>query len=99
MSNKENQEELMQGMKAILKEALKPTGISSTSANQVSEKFIQTLRHLWGGSLIYITKGHRINIEERNKKIRSEVNGTNHCELSRRHDVSMQYVYKLLRNS
>ena len=68
-------------------------GVELALAKQVA----QHLSAHWGGQLLYIPKNHFGKLDERDKEIWAAFNGHNHAELARRYDLTMQQVYKILK--
>ena len=56
------------------------------------------MRHHWGGQIIYFPKGLSLDALSRDMQLYAEFNGTNHADLARKYDLSLQQVYARLRH-
>ncbi|MDG4949149.1 transcriptional regulator [Actinobacillus equuli subsp. haemolyticus] len=70
---------------------------SEEDAKNFAIKMAQTIAKNWGGEVIYIPRNIGLLLSERDKKIYDEFNGTNHRELARKYNVSMQWVYAIVK--
>ncbi|MDD0823738.1 Mor transcription activator family protein [Mannheimia sp. AT1] len=66
-------------------------------AKQVGIDIAQRIAQNWGGEVIYIPRNLLMALNERDMKIYEEFNGNNHRELARKYNVSMQWVYKIVK--
>ncbi|STZ74810.1 Mor transcription activator family protein [Bergeriella denitrificans] len=53
----------------------------------------------WGGQLLYIPKNHLGKLDERDAEIWRRFDGKNHAELAREFDLTMQQIYKIVRDA
>lgn len=51
----------------------------------------------WGGEVIYIPRNLVLLLNERDRKIFNEFKDTNHRELTRKYNVSMQWIYQIVK--
>jgi Mor family transcriptional regulator len=51
----------------------------------------------WGGQNIYFPMGLSYKLSQRDQAIYNEFNGINHSELARKHHVSLQWIYKIVK--
>lgn len=66
-------------------------------AKQIGIDIAQKMAQNWGGEVIYIPRNLLMALNERDMKIYEEFNGNNHRELARKYNVSMQWVYKIVK--
>lgn len=66
-------------------------------AKQIGIDIAQKMAQNWGGEVIYIPRNLLMALNERDMKIYNEFNGNNHRELARKYNVSMQWVYKIVK--
>lgn len=71
--------------------------IDKQTATAVSKKLSQHLSNNWGGQLIYFPKNQGGKLDERDKQIYAEFNGKNHFELSKKYDLAVQQIYKIVK--
>lgn len=72
-------------------------GLDQDKAEQLGREIADRMAAHWGGQIIYVPMGLYIGLSRRDKQIYDEFNGTNHSELARKHDVSLQWIYKIVR--
>lgn len=66
-------------------------------AKQIGIDIAQKMAQNWGGEVIYIPRNLLMVLNERDMQIYNEFNGNNHRELARKYNVSMQWVYKIVK--
>lgn len=66
-------------------------------AQQISIEVANHIAQCWGGEVIYIPRNLVLLLNERDRKIFNEFNGTNHRELARKYNVSMQWIYQIVK--
>lgn len=71
-------------------------GMSNDDAEKVSREMSKLVCEEWGGQLIYFPYWLRMELSERDMKIYNEFNGHNHQELSRKHKMSLQTIYRIV---
>jgi Mor family transcriptional regulator len=76
----------------MLKGSGMPGGLAEDLANGLARHMCQH----WGGQLLYFPKGESLHRAERDLKIYSEFNGTNHSELAQKYETSVQWVYSIV---
>ena len=64
---------------------------------EVSKKLTHHLASNWGGQLIYFPKNLLGRVSERDLKIYKEFNGKNHVELARKYDLTVQHIYRIVK--
>lgn len=70
---------------------------TEADAKSFSVEMAQVIAKNWGGEVIYIPRNLVLLLSERDKKIYDEFNGMNHRELARKYNVSMQWVYAIVK--
>lgn len=78
------------------KELLLKIGHDTNQADEVSRQIAQRMCDEWGGQIIYFPKYKRAGLSDRDLKIWQEFNGNNHRELARKHQMSLQAIYRIL---
>ncbi len=71
----------------------KPNVRAEEDALLVVNAILETM----GGTTVYIPMGLMANISERDAIIKREFTGNNHTDLARRHGLSVQHVYRILK--
>ena len=66
-------------------------------AVEVSKKLSHHRTSNWGGQLIYFPKNLLGRVSERDLKIYKEFNGKNHVELARKYDLTVQHIYRIVK--
>ncbi|MEH8031548.1 Mor transcription activator family protein [Gallibacterium anatis] len=66
-------------------------------AKQIGIELAQCIAENWGGEVIYIPKALLIALSERDLAIWQEFNGNNYRDLARKYNVSMQWVYQIVK--
>jgi len=72
-------------------------GLSGEKATDLAWDTAEYMAAHWGGLNIYFPKGTHIYKSRRARQIWEQFNGRNHDDLARKHDVSVQWVYTLIR--
>lgn len=80
-----------------LKAALITSGIDDELAEQAAKTAVDSLIFNLGGIQLYIPKLTGIRRSRRDSKIISEFTGSNHNELCMKYDLSIQRIYKILK--
>lgn len=73
------------------------SGVEQERAQQIGIDIARRIAQVWGGSVIYIPRGLRLKLSERDLKIWQEFNGFNQQELARKYQVSVQWVYQIVK--
>lgn len=71
--------------------------LEDSVAKQAGVDIAQRIAQVWGGEVIYIPRAVLFALSERDLNIWREFNGTNHRELARKYNVSMQWVYQIVK--
>ena len=77
---------------------LQETSIDRSRAILISKKVARHITANWGGQLLYIPKNHGGQLSERDMQIWSEFNGRNHNDLVKRYDLTLQQIYRILKD-
>lgn len=99
MSKKHTQSNAPEFLSNLLehsKDILIKQGMEEDYAIKVSREISKKMCELWGGSLIYFPYWLRAEICERDLKIFEEFKGNNHRELSRKYQLSIQVIYRIV---
>lgn len=72
-------------------------GIEQDRAEQVGREVADRMAAHWGGQNIYFPMGLSLKLSRRDRQIWEEFNGHNHSELARKHGVSLQWIYKIIK--
>ncbi len=66
-------------------------------AAHVGSELARSMAESWGGQTIYVPQALGMFAHERDVQIYREFNGTNHAELARKYQISMQWVYSIVK--
>jgi Mor family transcriptional regulator len=72
-------------------------GIERERAEQLGREIADRMAAHWGGQNIYFPMGLSYKLSRRDRQIYDEFTGDNQSELARRHTVSLQWVYKIIK--
>ena len=72
-------------------------GLDKDKADQVGREIAERMASHWGGQNIYFPMGLSYKLSQRDRLIYDEFNGSNHSELARKHGVSLQWIYKIIK--
>lgn len=90
--------ELLADLAKHVETELTKTGkIAPEQAKQIGVEIAQSIAKNWGGEVIYIPRNLVLLLSERDRRIFNEFNGYNHRALARKYQVSMQWVYKIVK--
>lgn len=71
--------------------------MEKSRALEVAKKVARHITNNWGGQLIYIPKYHFGQLLERDRKLYEEFNGHNHAALSKKYNLTVQQVYRIVK--
>ena len=77
---------------------LMSNGIPEDKAKELGNSLADFLVDHWGGQYITFSKDHLYRSRKRHLEIVGEFDGSNHHELARKHRVSVNTVYKILKS-
>ena len=72
-------------------------GVAAAAADQAGLEIACRMAAHWGGQLVYFPKGLSYRLSERDRQIVAEFNGTNHADLAIKYNISIQWVYKIIK--
>lgn len=71
--------------------------LDKEQAEQLGREIADRMAGHWGGQNIYFPMGLSYKLSQRDQAIYNEFNGINHSELARKHHVSLQWIYKIVK--
>lgn len=74
------------------------TQLPADQVESAARKIVDEMRFTWGGHLVYFPKGKALDIYDRDRRMWDDFNGSNHAELARKYDLTLQGVYQRLRS-
>jgi len=89
--------EILQDLRDQLVTSLTEQGIDAQVAYQCAYQTTEQIRKDWGGLSIYICKGQDFELSQRDLNIWSEFTGHNHQALCRKYDITLQWLYKIIK--
>jgi len=88
--------ELLSDLKDKCQEKLQSDiGLDSDTAEKSASVMIKVMQNDWRGQQIYIPKCAEETLSARDRELWSKFNGSNHKQLAKEFDVSVQWVYKI----
>lgn len=72
-------------------------GVSPEKADSVGLAVADLMSCHWGGQLLYFPKGMARKLSTRDMEIYTRFNGSNHADLAREYDVSLQHIYRIIK--
>ncbi len=72
-------------------------GLSEEKANQIGREVADRMAAHWGGQNIYFPMGLSYKLSQRDHQIYEEFMGNNHSDLARKYNVSLQWIYKIIK--
>lgn len=72
-------------------------GIDKDKAKVCAHAIGNHMRKEWGGQMLYFPKGLAADISARDLEMYNEFDGTNHEVLAKKYDLSVQWVYKVIK--
>ena len=80
----------------LVSEGTKPS-IGDQAAFDLAVNVVDTIRHTFGGELVYVCKGRTLDSIILSNQIWNDFRGNNHHELSKKYDCSIQWIYEVVR--
>lgn len=71
--------------------------IDSASAENAGQAIADRMMRNWGGQSIYFPKGISGRASERDYQIYSECDGRNYAELAKKYNLTLQWIYKIVK--
>lgn len=75
------------------------TNISKQDARMAARQVAAHLTKHWGGQILYFPKNHLGRLSGRDAEIWRKFNGRNHAELAREYNLTVQQIYKIVREA
>lgn len=97
MSTMRGADLLTEAVEPIAKALRESLGVSEEMAEAASVEVTLLFAHLWGGQVIYIPKGVSIQASKLHQQIYDDFTGRNHHQVATKHNVSVQYVYRVIK--
>lgn len=88
--------ELLADLAGIVGEVLQRNGTTQEDAARIAHEAAEAVRRNWGGQLLYLPKGERYELSQRDLQIWNEFNGRNLRRLAQKYGLCDQQVYKVL---
>ncbi|HEU4601560.1 MAG TPA: Mor transcription activator family protein [Steroidobacteraceae bacterium] len=88
--------ELLELIAGIVGEALEKNGSSEQDAARIAYEAAETVRRTIGGHQIYLPKGKRYELSQRDLQIWNDFNGRNIHMLARKHDLTVKQIYAII---
>lgn len=77
--------------------AVEAFDVSEDAAEALGTDVAMRMIEQWGGQQLYMPKGIRIEASRLHHQIYEEWKGRNHRELARKHGVSLQFIYRVIK--
>ncbi|AUH53228.1 DNA-binding protein [Chromobacterium sp. ATCC 53434] len=71
----------------------------SRQAEKIAHEITRRMAQHWGGQNVYFPLDRSSKSAERDRQILAEFNGANHASLAQKHGISVQWVYKIIKNA
>lgn len=88
--------EIFAEMVVFLVQELVNRGLDMDAANEAAMSATEKVRIAFAGQLLYIPRGDKFNIAERDEEIYGRFDGTNVAELARDYKLSVAHVYRVI---
>lgn len=72
-------------------------GMDKDLAEHVGFEIARTMAEAWGGLNIYMPKAMEMKLHSRDEQIWREFDGHNQSELARKYNISVQWVYTIIK--
>ena len=96
-AKEERRAELLVAIISHVSDSLVKTGIKEEQAYDIAVNLSDSLRHLFGGQMFYMPKGQELDTLIKHHQIFREFNGRNQEELSRKYNISVQHLYRVMK--
>lgn len=81
----------------LVREEMINHNIETEKASNAALSVTKKISDNWAGCQVYVCTGKLKEAANRSAKIKAEFTGNNHRQLSRKYNLSLQRVYKILR--
>ncbi|WP_290605682.1 Mor transcription activator family protein [Arsenophonus sp. ENCA] len=71
--------------------------VDPTVASQIGDAVANQMMPAWGGQNLYFPMGLMWKINQRDREIFADFNGHNHRALARKYEVSLQWIYSVVK--
>jgi len=88
--------EILQDLKAHILITVKNESIANDVAEKIAHIASENIRKSWGGMMVYIPKGKVYELNSRDQKIWDDFTGSNHHQVCKKYDISLQWLYKVI---
>ena len=89
--------EILQHLIEISKRAVKAENIDDSTAETIAESIADQVKKHWAGQQIYIPFAVNEEIKIKHKIIKQQFTGNNQADLARKHGLSLQRIYTILK--
>lgn len=97
MANKHRVQEFNRDLIDHTLAVLKRHNINDAAAADIAHALAHNIAQAWGGLNVYFPKRDSVALNARDQAIWDEFNGDNHSELAKKYNVSVQWVYKVVK--
>lgn len=97
MSTLRGSDLLSEAVEPIAKVIRETLGVSPELAEATSVEITTLFAFLWGGQVVYVPKGVFIQASKLHQKIYDDFTGRNHHQVAKKHGVSVQHVYTVVK--
>lgn len=91
--------ELLSDVAHYTADILRAHGVDDDVAKQAGCALSNHLAEHWGGQVLSFPKDYLYKLSQRDLKIYSEFDGSNHSDLARKYDVSVRAIYKIIKRA
>ncbi|WP_157969693.1 Mor transcription activator family protein [Pseudomonas huaxiensis] len=77
--------------------AIDAFGVSKDAGTALGTDVAMRMIEQWGGQMLYMPKGVRIEASRIHHQIYEEWKGNNHRELARKYGFSLQFIYRVIK--
>lgn len=96
-AKEERRAELLISIISNVSQSLIKAGLPEDKAYDIAVQLSDDLRQDFGGELFYMPKGQDYDTIIKHHQIFKEFNGANHQELSKKYNLSVQHLYRVLK--
>lgn len=89
--------ELLADLYAHTARIARDQGMDNEHADLLALAVTESIASHWGGQIVYVAKGARMRLSKRDLDIWRDFTGRNHAELAEKYDVSVQWIYAILK--
>jgi len=89
--------EILSDLKQDIIQVANQEGVNEETAQAIAHIVTENMRKNWGGIQVYIGKGLKHDLSQRDLIIWGEFTGHNHRALCRKYDMSLQRLYAIIK--